>query len=121
MAHEPSVRFFVEPKTIEANARIVAYLGERCIADNNWHEAQEDTEGKLHDVWEVPDLRTMRLIRSMEREDSRVIIGYWKRDLTGGARLQSANYIVIVAPGLKVRRTAAHKKAVRQIPKRATA
>lgn len=121
MTDKPRTRFFVEPKTDEANQRITAYLNDRGIADNNWHKAQDDTTGKSHDVWEVPDLRTMRLIRSMEREDSRVIIGYWKREDTGGARLESANFIVIVAPGLKTRRTAGYKKAVKQIPKRASA
>lgn len=121
MADKPRTRFFVEPKTDEANQRITAYLTERQIIDNSWHQGQEDTDGKSHDVWEVPDLRAMRLIRSMERGDSRVIIGYWKREDTGGARLESANFIVIVAPGLKTRRTAGYKRAVRQIPKRATA
>lgn len=120
MADKTRVKFFAEPKSAEANQHISAYLNERGIADNNWHTGQEDTAGKLHDVWEVPDLRTMRLIRSMERQDSRVIVGYWKRDGTGGARLESAKFIVIVAPGLKTRRTAKYRKAVKQIPKRAT-
>lgn len=121
MADKPKTKFFVEPKTTEANERVARYLGERGIADNSWHEGQEDTDGKTHDVWGVPDLKTMRLIRSMQIQDSRVIIGYWKRDETGGARLESANFIVIVAPGLKIRRTAKFKKAVRQIPKSAMA
>lgn len=121
MTEKPRTTFFVEPKTDEANQRITAYLNDRGIADNSWHKEQEDTAGMLHDVWEVPDLRTMRLIRSMERQDSRVIIGYWKREGTGGARLESAKFIAIVAPGLKTRRTAAYKKAVAQIPKRASA
>ncbi len=121
MADKPRTKFFVEPKTDEANQRISAYLNERGIADNTWHEAQEDTAGGTHDVWEVPDLRTMRLIRSMEVQDSRVIIGYWKREDTGGARLESAKFITIVAPGLKTRRTAGYKRAVKKIPKRATA
>lgn len=121
MTDKPKTRFFVEPKTDEANQRITAYLTDRGIIDNNWHKSQEDTAGQLHDVWEVPNLRTMRLIRSMEREDSRVIIGYWKREDTGGARLESAKFITIVAPGLKTRRTAGYKKAVKKIPRRATA
>lgn len=115
------MKYFVEPKTNEANQRVGVLLEQMRIAEASRQEGQEDTQGNKHDVWEIPDLRTMKLIRSMEREDSRVIIDYWKREETGGARLESARFLVIVAPGLKTRRTAAFKKAVGNIPKRATA
>ncbi len=121
MHDEPGEKFFVEPKTAEAQERIGAYLAERHLADSNWHKGVEDTDGKKHDGWDIADLRTMRLIRSMERQDTRVIVGYWKRGTTAGTRLTSANFIVITAPAFKTRRTAKYKRAVKKIPKRATA
>ncbi len=120
MADESKTWFFAEPKTAEAQERIGTYLAGRQITDN-WREGVEDTDGNPHDGWDRLDLKTMRLIRSMQRQDSRVLVGYWKHADTGGAKLQSANFIVITAPGLKLRRLAKHKQAVGQIPKRATA
>lgn len=121
MADKPKTLFFIEPKSSEAQERIGVYLADRQIAGSNWREGVKDTDGNPHDGWDGLDLKTARLIRSMHRQDSRVLVGYWSHADTSGARLQLANFIVIVAPGLKTRRTAAYKKAVKAIPKRATA
>lgn len=110
------MKYFVEPKTDEANQRVGVLLEQIRIAEASRQEGQEDTHGNKHDVWEIPDLRTMKLIRSMEREDSRVIIEYWKREETGGARLESARFLVVTAPARRIRRTTAFKKAVAGIP-----
>jgi hypothetical protein len=119
MATERKILFFAEPITTEAAERIGSYLAERQIACN-WREGVEDTEGKPHQGWDGLDLRTMRLIRSMQRQDTRVLVSYWEHEDSGGARLKSANFIVITAPGLKLRRSAKYKQVARQIPKRAT-
>ena len=120
MTTERKTLFFIEPITTEAAERIGAYLADRQIAFN-WRENVEDTAGKTHQGWDGLDLRTMRLIRSMQRQDTRVLVGYWEHEDTVGARLKSANFIVITAPGLKLRRSAEFKRVLKQIPKRATA
>ncbi len=111
------MKYFVEPKTAEANEYISAYLASRGLAEDSWSAGQEDTSGVRRDVWVIPDLRTMKLIRSVERQDSRVVCDYWKREETGGARLESARFLVITAPTMKNRRTAAFKRAVASLPK----
>lgn len=121
MTDKPKTLFFIEPKSAEAQERIGTYLADRQIAGSNWREGVEDTDGKLHDGWDGLDLKTARLIRSMQRQDTRVLVGYWKHADTSGSRLDSANFIVISAPGLKTRRTTGYRKAIKQIPKRATA
>ncbi len=119
MATERKTLFFAEPITTEAAERIGAYLAERQIA-SNWREGVEDTDGKSHQGWDGLDLRTMRLIRSMQRQDSRVLVDYWEHDSTSGSKLRSAKFIVITAPGLRLRRSAEMKRVVKQILKRAT-
>ncbi|TXG82313.1 MAG: hypothetical protein E6R14_06850 [Thermomicrobiales bacterium] len=121
MSDKPKTLFFIEPKSAEAQERIGTYLADRQVAGSNWREGVEDTEGKLHDGWDGLDLKTARLIRTMERQDTRVLVGYWEREDTAGARLKSAKFIVITALGLKTRRTAVYKKAIAKIPKRASA
>lgn len=110
------MQYFVEPKTAEANDYIATYLASRQLAEDGRLEGQEDTTGQTHDIWKIPDLRTMKLIRSVERQDTRVKVEYWKREETGGARLESARFLVVVAPVKRIRRTAAFKKAVAGIP-----
>lgn len=110
------MQYFAEPKTAEANEYIAAYLASRQMAEDSRLEDQEDTAGQMHDVWRIPDLRTMKLIRSVERQDTRVKVEYWKREETGGARLESARFLVVVAPTKKIRRTTAFKKVVAGIP-----
>lgn len=120
MANQPKTLFFVEPRSAEASERIGAYLAERQIT-NNWRQGVEDTEGKRHDGWDGLNLQVVRLIRSMQRQDSRVVVGYWQHTESSGSNLTSANFIVIVAPGIKFRRSAKYKQVVKNIPKRAIA
>ena len=114
------MKYFVEALTAEATDRINNFLlSLSCTPE--WSSNQEDTSGQLHDVCEVYSLRNAKRIQSVTHDDSRVRVRHWKREDTGGARLESAKFLVIVAPAIKIRRTAKFKKAVEQIPKPATA
>lgn len=116
MATKPKTVFFVEPRSTEAAERIGSYLAHRQLT-SDWREGVKDTKGKQHAGWDGLDLKTVRLIRSMQCQDSRVLIGYWEHEDTSGARLRSANFIVITAPGLKLRRSTGFKRVMRQLPK----
>lgn len=116
----PKTLFFVEPKSTEAAERIGVYLAERGLTDN-WREDVEDTDGGLHNGWDRLNLATARLIRSMQRQDSRVLVGYWVHEDTSGSRLRSANFIVVVAPSLRTRRTKEYLAAKKAILCRASA
>lgn len=115
----PKTLFFVEPKSTEAAERIGVYLAEHGLTDN-WREDVEDTDGGLHNGWDRLNLATARLIRSMQRQDSRVLVGYWVHEDTSGSRLKSANFIIIVAPRLQVRRTKKYKVVKGAIPRQAS-
>lgn len=113
------MKYFVEALTTEATDRINSFLiSLGCTPE--WSSSQEDTGGQPHDVCEVYSLQNAKRIQSVTHDDSRVRVRHWKRE-TDGSRLESANFLVIVSPGIKVRRTAAYKKAVNCTPKRATA
>lgn len=103
------MKYFVEAHTSEAVNRVSALLAELAVIEN-WLSDQEDTQGNAHDVCEIPDLKNMKLIYSMARQDNRVRIDYWKRDETGGARLESADFLVRPKP--VIRRQAKVRKAV---------
>lgn len=87
------MKYFIEPKTKDALERVSALLIELGIHEN-WSSGQEDTQGDPHDICEIPDLKNMQRIRSVELDDTRVRINYFKREETSGARLESADFLV---------------------------
>ena len=106
------MKYFVELHTPEAVERVSALLSQLAVVEN-WMSGQEDTLGIKHRVCEIPDLKNMKLIYSMDRQDNRVRIDYWKRDETGGARLESADFLVRPKP--VIRRQAKVRKAVERL------
>ncbi|TXH01828.1 MAG: hypothetical protein E6P95_01120 [Candidatus Moraniibacteriota bacterium] len=114
------MKWFVEAKTTEAADRINNLLLLLGVVPE-WSSGQVDTLGNRHDVCEVYSYQNARRIHTVTLNDSRVQVNYWKRDETSGAKLESARYLVIVAPGLKVRRQMKYKGAKGALKKRATA
>lgn len=109
------MKYFVEALTTEATDRINNLLLELGCAPE-WSSGQEDTNGQPHDVCEVYSLRNAKRIQSVTHDDSRVRVHHWKRE-TDSSRLESASFLVIVAPGVKQRRTAPYKKAMAGLSK----
>lgn len=113
---EEPLKYFVELHTPEAVERVSALLSQLAVVEN-WLSGQEDTQGNEHRVCEIPSLENMKLIYAMAKQDQRVRIDYWKRDETGGARLESVDFLVRPKP--VIRRQAGFKRVLSQLKTKA--
>lgn len=109
---EAPLKYFVELHTPEAVERVSALLSQLAVVEN-WLSGQEDTQGNNHNVCEIPEFKHMKLIYAMSKQDKRVRINYWKREETGGARLESADFLVRPKPVLQ--RQAGFKRAIAEL------
>lgn len=113
MRKKPVVRYYLEIKSGEGNVAVAEYLAAHCIGgDEAWMRNQEDTQGKLHDVCEVPTFKDLKLARSIERQDSRIRFGYWERR-GDGARLSPASFLLSQG---RIRRSVNYKRAQAAVP-----
>lgn len=103
------MKYFVELHTPEAVERVSALLSQLAVVEN-WLSGQEDTQGGKHNVCEIPELKHVKLIFAMSKQDQRVRIDYWKREETGGARLESADFLVRPKPVIP--RQAGYRRAI---------
>ena len=106
------MKYFVEAHTKQGVEHVSMLLADLAIIEN-WMSNQEDTLGGKHKVCEIPDLKTMKLIYSMDKADKRVRIDYWKREETGGARLESADFLVRDKP--VIRRQAGFRRSMERL------
>ncbi|MFZ3031433.1 MAG: hypothetical protein WA082_00150 [Candidatus Moraniibacteriota bacterium] len=111
------MKYFVELKTPEAVERVSALLADLAIIEN-WLSDQKDTLGAGHDVCEIPSFVNMRRIYAMVKQDKRVRVAYWKREETGGAHLEPADFLVrdkpVIGRTVKFKSAAARLKAIKE-------
>lgn len=109
------VKYFLEIKSGEGNDHIAAYLAEFCIGEEAWSRNQEDTNGNLHDVCEMPSFKVLKLAQTIERQDTRISFGYWERQGEHG-RLRPADYLL---DRRVIRRTKEYRRIKGLLPKAA--
>lgn len=114
-------QWFVECNTVD-NELLASFLSQHGLGtDDNQHIGMLDSEGKSHDVWEVPGhlMERLKQAKFLRRNDPLFRFKFWKRD-NRGQPLRSANFLETRKRSRKVKKALSDLELIkaRQVEKK---